>query len=475
MAYIRAHDTKQRRNGKVVKRYVVAWREPIRDSFGLPTGELRSRQESYQNRETAEARRDELNAARHTTGTSALAEQRKAGDLPFGYYARGWLDAQAVKVARGRLKQRAHEDCKRLLTRYVLDRFGARAIASISAKDAEEFLAALVRQPSRQGDRAPLSPATVKHAWGMFSTVMRYAMRHGAISSNPADQVDFSTSRGVGDLGKFEHNPLTATQVGELCAAVAGEGYPNLPAYPVYGLMTAFLAYTGLRASENAGLEIRDLVFTTGPTAVRSGEPAIRCTVQVRRTKERRGGEWVVGTPKSKQSRRSVPLPPWLAEKLHAYLVGAGTEPAMHPRADEPAAPLWPSRKNGGGHRAEGQRYAVLLDWSEPLAMGTFYDTILKPALEAVGLPASRPAKDGEPAIRGVRLHDLRHTFATMHLMAGTHFMQVSRWLGHSTFTLTLNTYGDWIPEEDGGAINHLPEPSSAAGQTPQKVRQLFG
>jgi hypothetical protein len=49
-----------------------------------------------------------------------------------------------------------------------------------------------------------------------------------------------------------------------------------------------------------------------------------------------------------------------------------------------------------------------------------------------------------------------------MHLMAGTHFMQVTRWLGHSTFTLTLNTYGDWIPDEDDGGVSHLPEPPSA-------------
>jgi integrase len=42
---------------------------------------------------------------------------------------------------------------------------------------------------------------------------------------------------------------------------------------------------------------------------------------------------------------------------------------------------------------------------------------------------------------RGVRVHDLRDTFAVMHLMAGTHFTQVSKWLGHSTFTLTLNTH----------------------------------
>lgn len=79
---------------------------------------------------------------------------------------------------------------------------------------------------------------------------------------------------------------------------------------------------------------------------------------------------------------------------------------------------------------------------------------------QPIGLPAGR--LDIAPAERGVRLHDLRHTFATMQLMAGTHFMQVSKWLGHGTFTLTLDTYGDWIPEEDGGAVNTLPEPETA-------------
>jgi integrase len=93
--------------------------------------------------------------------------------------------------------------------------------------------------------------------------------------------------------------------------------------------------------------------------------------------------------------------------------------------------------------------------------MGTFYDTILKPALEAVGLPASRPASKDAPAVHGVRLHDLRHTFAVLQLSAGTHFMQVSKWLGHSTFTLTLDVYGDYIPERDGSAVNNLPEPTA--------------
>jgi hypothetical protein len=41
--------------------------------------------------------------------------------------------------------------------------------------------------------------------------------------------------------------------------------------------------------------------------------------------------------------------------------------------------------------------------------------------------------------------------------------MRHRKWLGHSTFTLTLDAYGDYIPEEDGGALNTLPEPPAPA------------
>lgn len=462
MAYVRAHDTTRRKNGKAVKRYEVVWREPVRDEFGVPRpGKLRSRQESYPTRADAEARADELNAARHTSGAATLAEKRKAGDLPFGYYAQAWLDTLAVRVGQGRLKQRTYDDARKRLRHYVLDRFGAQAIASITVRDCEAFMAALAAQRSRQGARDTLSPATVRHAWAVFRAVMRYAVQHGAISTNPCDAL--AGGRGVGDRSHFEHTPLTATQVADLCAAI--ETGP--PAYPAYGLMVSFLAYTGLRASECAGLEIRDLVFAPGSTGP-------RCTVQIRRTKDRRAGEWIISTPKSTRSRRSVPLPPWLTERMRAYL-------DEHPRADEPTAPLFPGRTNAGGDRTTrgarpaSARRATALDYSEPVDMGTFYRRIFRPALVAAGLPATAPARRGAAATRGVRVHDLRHSFAVMHLMAGTHFMQVSRWLGHSTFTLTLNTYGDWIPEEDGSVVNHLPEPpANRKARRALSVRELF-
>ncbi|WP_428338788.1 tyrosine-type recombinase/integrase [Mycobacterium sp.] len=437
MAYVRAHETKQRRNGKRIKTYAVVWREPIRDDFGLPIPlnpdqpsgpvRMRARRETYPTREAAEARRDELNAARHTTGTSALAEQRKAGDLPFGCYARAWIDAQRVKVASGRVKADTVDGYESRLAVYVLPEFGAKAIASVTPAHCEQFLAALVARG--------LTPATLKHHWSVLRSVFVYAVRHKAIAANPIDAVDFSANGA--QRRNRRHHPLSAEQVAAVAASIGTR-------YPVYELLTLFAAYTGLRAEELAGLEIHDLVFAPGP----------RCSVEVRQAKKRRGGEWVADSLKSAKSARTVPLPGWLAERVAAYL-------ADHPRADEPYAPLWPNRALGGARR-RGCRAIVPLDYSEPVDTTAFYKNVLRPALEAVGLPASRPASADAPAVRGVRLHDLRHTFATLQLSAGVHFMQVSKWLGHSTFTLTLDVYGDYIPEQDGGAANELPEPTAA-------------
>ncbi len=73
----------------------------------------------------------------------------------------------------------------------------------------------------------------------------------------------------------------------------------------------------------------------------------------------------------------------------------------------------------------------------------------------------------------------LRGTFAVLQPSAGTHFVQVSKWLGgHSIFTLTLDTYGDYIPKQDGGALNNLPEPPAPPVRTAERVDNvvnLFG
>lgn len=167
MAYIRAHDTTARRKGKAVKRYEVVFTEFVRDPMGLPIPvdpakpsgkkKTRARQESFGTREFGEARRDELNAARQTLGTASLADKRKAGDLPFGYYADGWLKSMDVKVSRGALKETTAAEYRRSLRCYVMDQFGGQAAASISPRHCEDFLADLVgRVAVEVGSRYPV-------------------------------------------------------------------------------------------------------------------------------------------------------------------------------------------------------------------------------------------------------------------------------------------------------------------------------
>ena len=450
MAYIRAHETRQTARGKVVKRYEVVYRAKIRKNGQATT---RLRQETYTTREAAEARRDELNSHRHQAHATDPSEQRRRGARSLDEYAADWIAAQRIKVASGKLKARTLDEYAKLLDRYVSPELGHLPIAAITPAQLEQLIADLATGARRRGG-GDLHPKTVKHAWHVTRQVFAYALRHDALTFNPIDRVDFSGHRATGDRERFAPRPLPAEQIAELSGALAGNrpgrDGKSLPAYPVYALMVEFMAYTGLRASEVVGLEIRDLSFAPVPV----GSP-VKCMVRIERTKVRRGSEWLTGTPKSARSRRTVPLPGWLAAKMADYLA------QHHPRASEPTAPLWPGRTNAGGHRngraaVPAARRPTALDFSEPIDLSTFCRRIFAPALAAVGLPVSTPAHSGKAAIQGVRLHDLRHSAAVAWLTAGVQVAQVSRWLGHAQPTITLNVYGDWVPET---VENPLPEP----------------
>ena len=51
-----------------------------------------------------------------------------------------------------------------------------------------------------------------------------------------------------------------------------------------------------------------------------------------------------------------------------------------------------------------------------------------------------------EAKLPEIRLHDLRHTHATLALQAGVHPKVVSERLGHATVSITLDTYSHAIP-----------------------------
>jgi integrase len=56
-----------------------------------------------------------------------------------------------------------------------------------------------------------------------------------------------------------------------------------------------------------------------------------------------------------------------------------------------------------------------------------------KPLMKRAGLPE-------------IKLHDLRHTCATLLLSRGVHPKFVQELLGHASIAMTLNRYSHWIP-----------------------------
>ena len=60
--------------------------------------------------------------------------------------------------------------------------------------------------------------------------------------------------------------------------------------------------------------------------------------------------------------------------------------------------------------------------------------------------------------LAGTRFHDLRHTFASIMLLAGIHPKIVSEMLGHSSVALTLDTYSHVIPGLQKAAVRRLDE-----------------
>jgi integrase len=65
-----------------------------------------------------------------------------------------------------------------------------------------------------------------------------------------------------------------------------------------------------------------------------------------------------------------------------------------------------------------------------------------------------------------IRVHDLRHTAASLHLLKGTHPKVVQEMLGHSTITLTLDTYSHVAPGMHAEAAKKMDSLFSAAPLT---------
>ncbi len=316
-------------------------------------------------------------------------------------------------------KPRTVAEYRRLLESRVLPHFGERrAVGSIKRSHVAAYVAALKADGLR--------PQTISRAFHPLRATLYYAAQEGYIAKSPAARVKLPDEQSL-DMEPFEARFLSwpeVERVADACAWIE----------PMYGVVVRFLALTGLRPAELAGLNVGD-VHILGSR----GEVSVRRTLT-------RGRGWVTGTPKTGRSRREVPLllPEQVAE-VAAYL-------AAHPRRDDPDAPLFYGRSPSGSHLLDPDRYF------DP---STFYRRTFIPAARRAGLS-------------NVRLYDLRSTFASLMASAGVDLFKVSWWLGHTSTTLTERYYARLFrtdPDRESAALARLLDAQRAAA--PSTVRAL--
>lgn len=170
---------------------------------------------------------------------------------------------------------------------------------------------------------------------------------------------------------------------------------------------------------------LRPLIVTGATLGLRRGElMALRwsdvdlaaATMTIRRTGKRIGKAYVEGQPKSERSRRAISLPPAIVAMLrtHSALIAAERLRLGSAWVDEDR--VFPGE--GGG---------------------------------PVGQTTIRKALDRGLARAGlahIRIHDLRHTAATQLLAAGGSLRDAQEMLGHSSYSLTADTYAHVLDDQ---------------------------
>ncbi|MEX2625923.1 MAG: site-specific integrase [Ilumatobacteraceae bacterium] len=271
----------------------------------------------------------------------------------------------------------------------AVDRINARLghlqLQSLTPLQIERFYTELLESGSRNGDA--LAPKTVRNTHVVLRKALADAERLGLVSRNAAGAAKPPAPT------KRDMLTWSSDELRMFLTAIDGTRLE-------IGFRIA--AATGLRRGEVLGLRWRDVDFDLGQIAVAH-------------TITRAGKELVMGPPKTPRSRRNV----YLDKRTLAAL------------------------KEHRKHQRE-QRLAVGPAWDGGLDL-VVCDEIGRPILPEAFSRAFDLTVAGLGVPR-IRLHDLRHTHATLALKAGVHPKVVSERLGHATVGVTLDLYSHVVP-----------------------------
>jgi len=312
------------------------------------------------------------------------------------------------------------------VTRYLRPAFGDRPLNQIQRADVKQ-LAFSLRQ---QG----LKPKTARKIIGTLSTILNEAVDDGLLTSNPAlglrkvyRSPDFRAEGGPAGA-----NPLAREELVHLLTTAhdhqVRRGTTVVFPYRRYYPFLLLLARTGMRLGEARALQWGDIDWRGGFIEIRRGYVRGRLT-----------------TPKNGKARR-VDMSAQLQETL---------------------CTLYAERfESVEGFSAEGQvaveeaRAGAADRWVFPDTVGGVLDVdafrrrVFGPLLTAAKL-------------RHIRIHDLRHTYASLLIAAGKELHYIQQQLGHHSPAFTLSVYGHLLPRDRRGEVNCLDDNKTAPNRTP--------
>ena len=275
----------------------------------------------------------------------------------------------------------------RNLRLHVLPYLGSIELRRIDAGMLNTLYAALLvdgKRTTANGPDGGLSATSVKYVHTIVHRAFRDAVRWGRIQRNPADAADPPRASAT---TRPTMKTWTADQLRTFLTSIAE-----------HRLHAAFvvLATTGMRRGECLGLRWSDVDLSAGRVSI--AQTVIMVHHDVR-----------VGSPKTARGRRTVALDPGTVAALREHRKRQAAERLLMGAGFVDHGLVF-CRPDGG-----------------PLHPERFSRTFSR-ELAKIGLPA-------------IRLHDLRHTWATLALSAGEHPKVVQERLGHANVSITLDVY----------------------------------
>jgi integrase len=342
-------------------------------------------------------RREAERALDKARGDIATGTYRPVENVTFGEWADKWLAGFTGKENTRRVYAGTLDYAKRA--------FGRAKVRDLRSSDVRQFIDLIVetnrartrRDAKGETVSAPrdTSSATLAKHLRQLGACLQAAVTEGLAAENPVRRLHKTARPRV-----QKQRPAYYTNV-ELARL-----WPELANRPLFLALCRTAVATGMRFGELAALRWTDCDL-------------LNRELHISRTFTLGIGET---SPKSGEGR-TVDLTPQAAIVLEDWY-----------------------RESGGGDGLVFPR-----EWgAEHLASGDVLAPVLYPALERAGV--SRVGERG----RKRDFHSFRHTFARIALESGAEITWVQKQLGHSSITLTVDTYGSWARSAEKSQAERL-------------------